>query len=150
VSFVEGALLKHKHAHVAVAVAVEGGLITPVIFHAEQKGLSEISREMAALAEKARARKLMPQEYEGGTFTISNLGMYGIKSFGSIINEPQAMILSVGAGEDRPIVRNKEVVVANMCTLTLTCDHRAVDGAIGAEFLGALRGYIEDPMTMML
>jgi pyruvate dehydrogenase E2 component (dihydrolipoamide acetyltransferase) len=150
VSFMEGALLKHKHAHVAVAVAVPGGLLTPVIFQAETKGLGEISREMAALAEKARARKLQPTEYEGGTFTISNLGMYGIKNFTSIINEPQSMILSVGAGEQRAIVKNGAVAIATMVTLTLTCDHRAVDGAIGAEFLSALRGFVEDPMTMML
>ena len=150
VSYVEGGLLRHKHAHVAVAVAIPGGLITPVIFQAETKGLAEISREIAALAEKARARKLLPPEYEGGTFTISNLGMYGISSFTSIINEPQSMILSVGAGEPKPIVKNGALAIGTMMNLTLTCDHRAVDGAIGAEFLGALRGFIEDPMTMML
>jgi pyruvate dehydrogenase E2 component (dihydrolipoamide acetyltransferase) len=150
VSFIDNTLLRHKHAHVAVAVAVPGGLVTPVIFEAESKGLAEISREMAALADKARARKLLPPDYEGGTFSLSNLGMYGIKSFTSILNEPQAMILSVGAGEPRPIVKNGAVAIATMLTLTLTCDHRAVDGAIGAEFLAALRGFIEDPMTMML
>jgi pyruvate dehydrogenase E2 component (dihydrolipoamide acetyltransferase) len=149
VSFAGDSLLKHKHAHVAVAVAVPGGLITPVIFYAEQKGLAEISREMKALAEKARNRKLLPPEYEGGTFTISNLGMYGIKSFASILNEPQAMILSVGAGEARPVVKEGALAIATMMTMTLTCDHRAVDGAIGADFLGALRTYIEDPMMMM-
>jgi pyruvate dehydrogenase E2 component (dihydrolipoamide acetyltransferase) len=104
---------------------------------------------MKALAEKARNRKLLPPEYEGGTFTISNLGMYGIKSFASILNEPQAMILSVGAGEARPVVKEGALAIATMMTMTLTCDHRAVDGAIGADFLGALRTYIEDPMMMM-
>ena len=150
VSFVDGALLKHKHSHIAVAVAVPGGLVTPVVFAAETKGLGDISREMTTLAEKARARKLMPDAYEGGTFTISNLGMYGISSFTSIINEPQAMILSVGAGEQKPIVKNGQLAVGTMMALTLTCDHRAVDGAIGAEFLAALRAFIEDPMMMML
>ncbi len=149
VSFAGDAIWRHRHAHVAVAVAIPGGLVTPVVFNAEAKGLAEISREMKALAEKARARKLMPHEYEGGTFTISNLGMMGIKSFSSILNEPQAMILSVGAGEKRPIVRDNAVAVATMMTLTLTCDHRAVDGAIGAEFLAALRLMLEDPMMMM-
>ena len=150
VSFIDNALLRHKHAHVAVAVAVPGGLVTPVIFQAESKGLAEISREMAALGEKARARKLLPPEYEGGTFSLSNLGMFGIKSFTSILNEPQSMILSVGASEPRAIVKNGALAIGTMLTLTLTCDHRAIDGAIGAEFLAALRAYVEDPMTMML
>lgn len=149
-SFAGDAILRHKHAHIAVAVAVPGGLVTPVIFKAETKGMAEISQEVKLLAEKARARKLMPQDYEGGTFSISNLGMYGIKSFASILNEPQAMILSVGAGEPRPLVRDGEIKIATMMTLTLTCDHRAVDGAIGADFLSVLRRSIEDPMTMML
>lgn len=149
-SFAGDAILRHKHAHIAVAVAIPGGLVTPVIFKAETKGMAEISQEVKLLAEKARARKLMPQDYEGGTFSISNLGMYGIKSFASILNEPQAMILSVGVGEPRPVVRNGEIKIATIMTLTLTCDHRAVDGAIGADFLSVLRRSIEDPMTMML
>ncbi len=149
-SFAGDAILRHKHAHIAVAVAIPGGLVTPVIFKAETKGMAEISQEVKLLAEKARARKLMPQDYEGGTFSISNLGMYGIKSFASILNEPQAMILSVGVGEPRPLVRAGEIKIATMMTLTLTCDHRAVDGAIGADFLSVLRRSIEDPMTMML
>lgn len=149
-SFAGDAILRHKHAHIAVAVAIPGGLVTPVIFKAETKGMAEISQEVKVLAEKARARKLMPQDYEGGTFSISNLGMYGIKSFASILNEPQAMILSVGVGEPRPVVRNNEIKIATIMTLTLTCDHRAVDGAIGADFLSVLRRSIEDPMTMML
>jgi pyruvate dehydrogenase E2 component (dihydrolipoamide acetyltransferase) len=149
-SFAGDAILRHKHAHIAVAVAIPGGLVTPVIFKAETKGMAEISQEVKLLAEKARARKLLPQDYEGGTFSISNLGMYGIKSFASILNEPQAMILSVGVGEPRPVVRNNEIKIATIMTLTLTCDHRAVDGAIGADFLSVLRRSIEDPMTMML
>lgn len=150
VSFAGEAIYRHKHAHIAVAVAIPGGLITPVIFKAETKGLAEISQEVKQLADKARARKLLPHEYEGGTFSISNLGMYGIKSFASILNEPQAMILSVGAGEQRPVVRGGELRAATVMSLTLTCDHRAVDGAIGADFLSVLKRSIEDPMTMML
>ncbi|MGE3302573.1 MAG: pyruvate dehydrogenase complex dihydrolipoamide acetyltransferase [Hyphomonadaceae bacterium] len=149
VSFAGDAIARHKHAHVAVAVAIPGGLVTPVVFYAEQKGLTQISNEMKTLAEKARARKLLPQDYEGGTFTISNLGMMGVKNFASILNEPQAMILSVGAGESRPVVKEGALQIATVMTLTLTCDHRAVDGAIGAEFLSALRALIEDPMMMM-
>lgn len=150
VSYAGDQLLRHRHAHVAVAVAVPGGLITPVIFKAETKGLAEISEEMKQLAEKARNRKLMPHEYEGGTFSLSNLGMFGIKSFASILNEPQSMILSVGTGEQRPVARNGELKVATLMTLTLTCDHRAVDGAVGADFLSVLKRSLEDPMTMML
>ncbi|HWA22853.1 MAG TPA: pyruvate dehydrogenase complex dihydrolipoamide acetyltransferase [Caulobacterales bacterium] len=149
VSFAGDAIMKHKHAHIAVAVAIEGGLVTPVIFYADQKGLSQISTEMKALAEKAHARKLLPQDYEGGTFTISNLGMMGIRNFNSILNEPQAMILSVGAGEQRPVVKDGALQIATVMSMTLTCDHRAVDGAIGAEYLNALRTFIEDPMMMM-
>ena len=149
VSFAGDSIAKHKHAHIAVAVAIEGGLVTPVISYAEQKGLAQISNEMKQLAEKARARKLMPEDYEGGTFTISNLGMMGIKNFNSILNEPQAMILSVGAGEQRPVVKEGALQIATVMSMTLTCDHRAVDGAIGAEFLNALKTFIEDPMMMM-
>jgi pyruvate dehydrogenase E2 component (dihydrolipoamide acetyltransferase) len=149
VSFAGDSIMKHRHAHVSVAVAIEGGLVTPVIFYADQKGLGQISQEMKVLAEKARARKLQPHEYEGGTFTISNMGMMGIKSFASIINEPQAMILSVGAGEQRPVVKDGALQIATVMSMTLTCDHRAVDGAVGGEFLAALRTFIEDPMMMM-
>jgi pyruvate dehydrogenase E2 component (dihydrolipoamide acetyltransferase) len=149
VSFAGDAIMRHKHAHISVAVAIDGGLVTPVVFYAEQKGLAQISQEVKVLAEKARARKLQPQEYEGGTFTISNLGMMGIKSFASILNEPQAMILSVGVGEQRPVVKDGALQIATMMTMTLTCDHRAVDGAVGSEFLSVLRSYIEDPMMMM-
>ncbi|MBL8560164.1 MAG: 2-oxo acid dehydrogenase subunit E2 [Hyphomonadaceae bacterium] len=140
----------HHHADVAVAVAIDGGLITPIIRHAETKGLATISAEMADLAQRARDRKLKPHEYQGGTFSLSNLGMMGIKSFASILNEPQGMIMSVGAGEKRPVVRNDALAIATVMTVTLTCDHRVVDGAIGSAFLKAFKGFIEDPMAMLL
>ncbi len=140
----------HHHADVAVAVAIAGGLITPIIRAAETKGLAQISHEMADLAHRARERKLKPHEYQGGTFSLSNLGMMGIKSFSSILNEPQGMIMSVGAGEKRPIVKNDALAIATVMTVTLTCDHRVVDGAIGSAFLKAFRGFIEDPMAMLL
>jgi pyruvate dehydrogenase E2 component (dihydrolipoamide acetyltransferase) len=149
-SYTPDGIALHHHADVAVAVAIEGGLITPIIRRAETKGLAQISAEMADLAARARARKLKPEEYQGGTFSISNLGMMGIKSFASILNEPQGMILSVGAGEKRPVVRGDSLAVATVMTVTLTCDHRVVDGAIGSAFLKALRGFLEDPMSMLL
>ena len=140
----------HHHADVAVAVAIDGGLITPIIRHAETKGLATISAEMADLAQRARDRKLKPHEYQGGTFSLSNLGMMGIKSFASILNEPQGMIMSVGAGEKRPVVRNDALAIATVMTVTLTCDHRVVDGAIGSAYLKAFKGFVEDPMAMLL
>ena len=149
-SFTPDGIAYHKHADVAVAVAIDGGLITPIVRHAENKGLSTISVEMKDLAGRARERKLKPQEYQGGTFSISNLGMMGIKSFGSIINEPHGMILSVGAGAPRPVVKDGEIAVATVMTVTLTCDHRVVDGALGAEWLGVFKRYVESPITMML
>ena len=149
-SYTPDGLAMHHHADIAVAVAIDGGLITPIIRGAEQKGLAAISAEMADLAARARARKLKPEEYQGGTFSISNLGMMGIKSFASILNEPHGMIMSVGAGERRPVARGDQLGVATVMTVTLTCDHRVVDGAIGAAFLKAFRGFIEDPMTMLL
>ncbi len=150
VSFAGDHIVKYKHAHVAVAVAVPDGLITPVIQKAETKGLAEISRELKVLIDKARARKLLPAEYEGGTFTISNLGMYGIKTFSSILNEPQAMILSVGAGEKRVQMTEGVASSVSVMNLTLTCDHRALDGATAAQFLAILRRFIEQPATMLL
>jgi pyruvate dehydrogenase E2 component (dihydrolipoamide acetyltransferase) len=149
-SFTPDGIAYHKHADVAVAVAIPGGLITPIVRHAENKGLSTISVEMKDLAGRARDKKLKPQEYQGGTFSISNLGMMGIKSFGSIINEPHGMILSVGAGAPRPVVKEGEIAVATVMTVTLTCDHRVVDGALGAEWLGVFKRYVESPITMML
>ncbi len=150
VSYTDDGVAMHKHADVAVAVAIDGGLITPIVREAENKGLSTISSEMKDLAGRARERKLKPQEYQGGTFSISNLGMMGIKSFGSIINEPHGMILSVGAGEPRPVVKEGEVVIATVMSVTLTCDHRVVDGATGAKWLQHFKRYVQAPITMML
>ena len=149
-SYTPDGVAMHKHADVAVAVAIDSGLITPIVRHAENKGLSTISSEMKDLAARARDRKLKPQEYQGGTFSISNLGMMGIKEFGSIINEPQGMILSVGAGAPRPVVKDGALAVATVMTVTLTCDHRVVDGALGAKWLQHFKRYVESPITMML
>ena len=140
----------HHHADVAMAVAIDGGLITPIIRAAETKGLAQIATEAKDLAERARTRKLKPEEFQGGTFSVSNLGMFGIRSFASIINEPQGAILSVGAGEKRPVVRGDQLAVATVMTVTLTCDHRVVDGAVGARWLQAFKVLIEDPVTMIV
>ncbi len=143
--------IKRYHtADISVAVAIEGGLITPVVRDAGGKGLEAISSEMRDLAERARAGKLMPEEYQGGTFSISNLGMFGIKQFDAVINPPQGAILAVGAGEPRPVVRNGALAVATVMSVTLSVDHRVVDGSVGAEFLAAFKTLIEDPMTMLL
>jgi pyruvate dehydrogenase E2 component (dihydrolipoamide acetyltransferase) len=149
-SYTPDGIAMHHYADVAIAVAVEGGLITPIVRAAETKGLAEIARESKDLAKRARTRKLKPEEYQGGTFTVSNLGMFGIKSFASIINEPQGAILSVGAGEKRPVVRNDQLAIATVMSVTLTCDHRVVDGAIGARFLAAFKAMIEEPVTMIV
>ena len=149
-SYTPDGVAMHKHADVAVAVAIDSGLITPIVREAENKGLSTISSEMKDLASRARDRKLKPQEYQGGTFSISNLGMMGIKEFGSIINEPHGMILSVGAGGPRPVVKDGALAVATVMTVTLTCDHRVVDGALGAKWLQHFKRYVESPITMML
>ena len=140
----------HHHADVAMAVAVDGGLITPIIRAAETKGLAQIAAETKDLAERARTKKLKPEEFQGGTFTVSNLGMFGIKSFNSIINMPQGAIMSVGAGEKRPVARGDQLAVATVMTVTLTCDHRVVDGAIGARFLQAFSAMIDYPITMLV
>lgn len=140
----------HHNADIAMAVAIDGGLITPIIRKAETKGLAQIAVEAKDLAERARTRKLKPEEFQGGTFSISNLGMIGIKSFNSIINEPQGAILSVGAGEQRPVVKNGQLAIATVMSVTLTCDHRVVDGAIGARWLQAFKVLIEDPITMIV
>ena len=149
-SYTPDGIAIHKHADVAVAVSIESGLITPIIRQADNKGLSQISTEMKDLASRARERKLKPTEYQGGTFSISNLGMMGIKEFGSIINEPHGMILSVGEGNQRPIVREGALDLATIMTVTLTCDHRVIDGALGAKWLQHFKRYIEKPITMML
>jgi pyruvate dehydrogenase E2 component (dihydrolipoamide acetyltransferase) len=150
-SYTDKGIAYHKHANISVAVAVEGGLITPVIFKAAGKGLAEISEEMKDLALRARERKLKPQEYMGGTFSISNLGMFGIKSFASIINPPEGMILSVGAGEKRAVVDETGAIVARtVMSVTLTCDHRVIGGAEGAKWLAAFKRYVETPEAMLL
>jgi len=149
-SYTPEGIAMHHHADVAMAVAVPGGLITPIIRAAETKGLAQIARESKDLATRARDKKLKPDEYLGGTFTVSNLGMYGIKSFSSIINEPQGAIMSVGAGEQRPVVKNGELKIATVMSVTLTCDHRVVDGATGAKFLSAFKAMVEDPATMLV
>ncbi|WP_304070461.1 pyruvate dehydrogenase complex dihydrolipoamide acetyltransferase [Maricaulis maris] len=150
-SWIEGGMIaRHKHADVSMAVAIEGGLITPIIADADQKGLVEISRQSKDLAARARDRKLKPEEFQGGTFSLSNLGMFGIDSFASIINPPQGMIMSVGAGEQRPVVKDGALAIAMVMTVTLTCDHRVVDGATGAKWLQAFKTYVEDPMTMLM
>ena len=149
VTYTEAGLLQHQSSDVGVAVAVEGGLFTPVLRNAEAKSLSQISIEMKDLAARARARKLQPPEYQGGTTAVSNLGMYGIEQFTAIINPPQATILAVGAGIEQYVPVNKQPVIKTMMKCTLSCDHRAVDGAIGAELLQAFRAFIEEPALML-
>ncbi len=150
VSWTEGGMLKHKHSDVGVAVAMPGGLITPIIRKAETKTLSAISSEMKDFAARARARKLKPEEYQGGTTAVSNLGMYGIKDFTAVINPPHATILAVGASEERAVVRGGRIEAAQIMSVTLSCDHRAVDGALGAELIGAFKTLIENPVMMMV
>jgi pyruvate dehydrogenase E2 component (dihydrolipoamide acetyltransferase) len=149
-SWIEDQIYQYKSADVAVAVAIEGGLITPVIRQAETKGLIDISTEMKALATRAREGKLKPEEFQGGTFSLSNLGMYGITQFSAIINPPQGCILAVGAGEERPVVRGGLLTTAMMMTCTLSVDHRVVDGAVGANFLKVFKELIENPVMMIL
>jgi len=133
-----------------VAVALDFGLITPIVFHAETKGLVAISNEVKSLAERARTKKLKPQEYEGGGFAVSNLGMFGIKDFTAVINPPQAAILAVGAGEERVLVKDGKIETGTIMTVTLSCDHRVIDGATGARFLQAFKMFVEDPAAMLL
>jgi pyruvate dehydrogenase E2 component (dihydrolipoamide acetyltransferase) len=150
VSWTEAGMVKHKHSDIGVAVAMPGGLITPIIRNAESKSLSTISNEMKDLAARARTRKLKPQEYQGGTSSVSNLGMFGISHFTAVINPPQSTILAVGASEERAVVRNGKVEAAHIMSATLSCDHRAIDGALGAELIGAFRRLIENPVMMMV
>jgi pyruvate dehydrogenase E2 component (dihydrolipoamide acetyltransferase) len=150
VSWTEAGMLKHKHSDIGVAVAMPGGLITPIIRNAETKSLSVISNEMKDFAARARARKLKPHEYQGGTTSVSNLGMYGIKDFTAVINPPHATILAVGTGEERAIVKNGKIEAATIMSVTLSCDHRAVDGALGAELIGAFKTLIENPVMMLV
>jgi pyruvate dehydrogenase E2 component (dihydrolipoyllysine-residue acetyltransferase) len=150
VSWTEGGLLKHKHSDVGVAVAMPNGLITPIIRNAETKSLSAISNEMRDFAVRARARKLKPQEYQGGTTAVSNLGMYGIKDFTAVINPPHSTILAVGTGEERAVVRDGKIVAAQIMSVTMSCDHRSVDGALGAVLIGAFKALIENPVMMLV
>ncbi|SSC73371.1 unnamed protein product [Ciceribacter sp. T2.26MG-112.2] len=150
VSWTETNMVKHRHADVGVAVSIPGGLITPIIRHAELKTLSAISNEMKDLGKRAKDRKLKPEEYQGGTTSVSNMGMMGVKQFAAVINPPHATILAVGAGEQRVVVRQGEMKIANVMSVTLSTDHRCVDGALGAELLGAFKRYIENPMGMLV
>jgi len=150
VSWTDSAMLKHKHADVGVAVSIPGGLITPIVRQAETKTLSTISNEMKDFAARAKSRKLKPQEYEGGTSAVSNLGMFGINNFSAVINPPHATILAVGAGEKRVVVKDGAPAVATMMSVTLSTDHRAVDGALGAQLLQAFKTLIENPMAMLV
>ena len=150
VSWSDAATLLYNSVDVSVAVAVEGGLVTPVVRNADNKGLAQISIEMEDLAARAREGKLVPEEYQGGSFSVSNLGMFGIKEFAAIINPPQAGILAVGAGEQRPVVKDGALSVATVMSCTLSADHRVMDGAVGARLLAAFKALIEDPLTMLL
>ncbi|EKS40337.1 pyruvate dehydrogenase complex dihydrolipoamide acetyltransferase [Afipia clevelandensis] len=150
VSWTEAAMLRHRHSDIGVAVALPFGLITPIIRQAEVKTLSAISNEMKDLAARAKGKKLKPNEYQGGTSSVSNLGMYGIKDFTAVINPPQSSILAVGTSEERAVVRNGQIVAASMMSVTLSCDHRAIDGALGAELITAFKKLIENPVMMVV
>ena len=150
VSWTDTNMVKHKHADVGVAVSIPGGLITPIIRAAEEKSLSAISNAMKDLGARAKGRKLKPEEYQGGTTAVSNMGMMGVKNFAAVVNPPHATILAVGAGEERVVVKKGVMVVSNVMTVTLSTDHRAVDGALGAELLGAFKRYVENPMSMLV
>jgi pyruvate dehydrogenase E2 component (dihydrolipoamide acetyltransferase) len=150
VTWTEGGMLRHKHSDIGVAVSIPGGLITPIVRKAEAKSLSAISNEMKDFAARARARKLKPEEYQGGTSAVSNLGMYGVKDFAAVINPPHSTILAVGAGEERAIAKNGKVEAAWIMSITLSTDHRAVDGALGAQLAGAFKALIENPVMMVV
>jgi pyruvate dehydrogenase E2 component (dihydrolipoamide acetyltransferase) len=150
VTWTEGGMLKHHHADIGIAVAIPGGLITPVVRKVEEKSLITISKEMKDFAARARARRLKPEEYQGGAAAISNLGMYGIEEFSAVINPPQSTILAVGTGEERAVVKDGKLAVATQMKITLSCDHRAVDGALGAELIGEIKRFIESPTAMLV
>jgi pyruvate dehydrogenase E2 component (dihydrolipoamide acetyltransferase) len=149
-TFSERGMLYHKHADIAVAVAIEGGLFTPIVRSVEDKSLAEISIQMKDLADRARKKRLAPHEYQGGATAISNLGMFGMKHFDAVINPPQSSILAVGEGEKRPVVKGDKIEIATIMTATLSCDHRVMDGALGAQLLSAFKGFIEEPITMLV
>ncbi len=149
-SWTDDAMLRHKHADIGVAVAIDGGLITPIVRQADTKGLATIANEMKDLALRARERKLKPHEFEGGSFAVSNLGMFGIDHFDAVINPPHAGILAIGAGAQKPVVKDGALSIATVMNVTLSCDHRVIDGALGAQLLEVFKGYVEDPSTMLL
>ncbi|MCO5133681.1 MAG: pyruvate dehydrogenase complex dihydrolipoamide acetyltransferase [Phyllobacteriaceae bacterium] len=150
VSWTDDNMVMHKHADVGVAVSIPGGLITPIVRRAEEKTLSAISNEMKDMGARAKDRKLKPEEYQGGTTAVSNMGMMGVSNFSAVVNPPHATILAVGAGEQRPVVKDGSVQVATVMTVTLSTDHRCVDGALGAQLLAAFKAYIESPMGMLV
>ena len=150
VAWTESAMVRHKHADIGVAVSIPGGLITPVVRAAEAKGLAQISSEMKDYAARAKTRKLKPEEYTGGSCSVSNMGMMGVKNFSAIVNPPQASILAVGAGERRTVVRGNDIVIEQQMSVTLSTDHRCIDGTLGAEFLGAIKMYLEEPGLMLV
>ncbi|WP_370931244.1 pyruvate dehydrogenase complex dihydrolipoamide acetyltransferase [Bartonella sp. DGB1] len=150
VSWLDSGMIHHKHVDIGVAVSIEGGLITPIIRKAEEKNLIVISKEMQDLAKRARDRKLKPQEYQGGTTSVSNLGMFGVKQFSAIVNPPQSTIFAIGAGEKRPIIKNDSIAIANIMSVTISSDHRSVDGALAAELAKIFKGYIEKPLSLLL
>lgn len=150
VSWTENAMVKHKHADIGVAVSIPGGLITPIVRKAETKGLAQISNEMKDYAVRARNRKLKPEEYTGGSAAVSNMGMMNVKNFAAIVNPPHASILAIGTGERRPVVRGNDIVIEQQMTITLSTDHRCIDGALGAEFIGAIKAYLEEPGLMLV
>jgi pyruvate dehydrogenase E2 component (dihydrolipoamide acetyltransferase) len=149
-SFGEDAITQHGEIHVGVAVATPEGLLTPVVRNADRRSVVEINSDVRALAEKARSRKLMPDEYQGSTFTISNLGMFGIEEFTAIINPPNVAILAVGAAMQKPVVENGQIVVRDRMKVTMSCDHRVVDGAAGAEYLRTFKQYLEQPLRLVV
>jgi pyruvate dehydrogenase E2 component (dihydrolipoamide acetyltransferase) len=150
VSWTDAAMVKHKHADIGVAVSIPGGLITPIVRKTETKGLAQISTEMKDYAARARGRKLKPEEYTGGSAAISNMGMLNVKEFAAIVNPPHGSILAIGTGERRPVVRGNEIKIEQQMTITLSTDHRCIDGALGAEFIGAIRMYLEEPGLMLV
>jgi pyruvate dehydrogenase E2 component (dihydrolipoamide acetyltransferase) len=150
VSWTESAMVKHKHADIGIAVTIPGGLITPIVRKAETKGLAQISSEMKDYAKRARDRKLKPEEYNGGSAAISNMGMMNVKNFAAIVNPPHASILAIGSGERRPVVRGNEIKIEQQMTITLSTDHRCIDGALGAEFINAIKQYLEEPALMLV
>jgi pyruvate dehydrogenase E2 component (dihydrolipoamide acetyltransferase) len=149
-TYTEEAIIQYIDVDISIAVAIPDGLITPIIRKADQLGLAAISNAMKDLGARAKTGKLKPEEFQGGGFSISNLGMFGIPEFAAIINPPQSAILAVGAGEPRAVVKNGALAIATIMTVTLSCDHRVVDGALGAEFLSTLKSIIEDPLSLML